>query len=54
MLSPNSDSVIDGCQDNSVEMDLVMELSYVRPSAATLLISPPFPDPKLFSPIHAY
>lgn len=54
MLSPNSDSVIDGCQGNSAEMDLVKELSYVRPSAAALLVSPLFPDPKLFSPIHAY
>lgn len=41
-MSPNSDSVMDGCQGNLVEMDLLTELSYVRPSAATLLADLPF------------
>lgn len=54
MLSPNSDSVIDSCQGISVEMDLAKELSYVRPPAATLLVSPLFPDSSLFSPICTY
>lgn len=39
---------------SSVEMHLAKELSYVRSSAATLLVSPLFPDSRLFSPIRTF
>lgn len=47
-MSPNSDSVIDVCQGNLVEMDLLKELSYVRPSAAKLLADIPFQNQNYF------